>query len=246
MRFGPPIDISLHGHRVDWLFGVTTYMVLFLFLIVVFVLAWSMIHFREGRVAKAHYDLGNKKKNTLLTLSIVMAIFLIVDGNLHVSTYKDLREVIFNYPKSEESLRVQIMPQQWAWNIRYAGEDNRFNTADDLVTLNELRVPVNKPVNVQLRSKDVIHSFFLPHFRMKQDANPGSVTKTWFQATKTGDFEIVCAELCGYAHYQMRGALKVLEPQEFEKWQQEMQSWANTSYDAADVEALWGWNWEQK
>lgn len=246
MRFGSPIDISLHGHRVDWLFEVTTWMVLFLFLIVVFVLVWSMIRFREGRVEKAHYDLGNTKKNTLLTILIVIAIFIIVDGNLHMNSYKDMREVIYNHPKSEESLRVQIMPQQWAWNIRYAGQDNQFNTADDIVTLNELRVPVNKPIDVQLRSKDVIHSFFLPHFRMKQDANPGSVTKTWFQATKTGDFEIVCAELCGYAHYQMRGALKVLEPQEFEKWQQEMQFWAKTSYDAEDTEVLWGWNWEQK
>lgn len=85
-------------------------------------------------------------------------------------------------------------------------------------TDNELHVPVSKPIHVVLTSKDVIHSFFLPHFRLKQDAMPGREIPLWFEATKTGEFEIPCAELCGFGHSGMKGMLFVHSDEEYRKW----------------------------
>ena len=89
---------------------------------------------------------------------------------------------------------------------------------DDVVTLNEITVVVNRPVRIQLHSKDVIHSFFLPNFRVKQDAVPGMTPEVVFVPTRTGEFEIACAELCGLAHYRMRGFFHVVTAQQFDDW----------------------------
>jgi cytochrome c oxidase subunit 2 len=89
---------------------------------------------------------------------------------------------------------------------------------DDIVTLNEITVPFGHAVHVLLHSKDVIHSFFLPHFRVKQDAVPGMTPEVVFFPTQTGTFEIACAELCGLAHYRMRGIFNVVPQQEFTEW----------------------------
>jgi cytochrome c oxidase subunit 2 len=89
---------------------------------------------------------------------------------------------------------------------------------DDILTLNEIALPVNEPVRIILRSKDVIHSFFLPHFRVKQDAVPGMTPEVVFTPTKLGDFELACAELCGLAHYRMRAFVHVLTTDQFADW----------------------------
>ena len=89
---------------------------------------------------------------------------------------------------------------------------------DDILTLNEIAVPVNRPVRLRLKSKDVIHSFFLPNFRVKQDVVPGMTPEVVFVPTRTGHFEIACAELCGLAHYRMRAFFNVLTEEEFENW----------------------------
>ena len=87
----------------------------------------------------------------------------------------------------------------------------------------QMHVPVGKPVRIQLRSKDVIHSFFLPNFRLKQDAVPGMGIEVWFTPTKPGDYEVACAELCGIGHYRMKAALTVDPSEEkFNEWLQEM------------------------
>jgi cytochrome c oxidase subunit 2 len=117
-----------------------------------------------------------------------------------------------------DALQVEILAEQFAWNIRYPGPDGKLNTADDIVTLNQLHFPVGKAVVATLRSKDVIHSFFLPEFRVKQDAVPGMSTRIWFDGMRTGHWEIACAELCGLGHYRMKGFVTVETPQEFEKW----------------------------
>ena len=115
-------------------------------------------------------------------------------------------------------LEIEITAEQFAWNIRYAGADGRLDTADDITTLNQLHLPVGQTVLVRLRSKDVIHSFFVPQFRMKQDAVPGFTGRLWLQVTKTGHFEIACAELCGLGHYRMRGFLTVESAEAFRAW----------------------------
>src|SRR4029079_16154069 len=95
--------------------------------------------------------------------------------------------------------------------------DGKFGTGDDKTLLDELHVPVNKIVHVNLKSQDVIHSFFVPQFRMKQDAVPGREIAQWFEATKPGKYELPCAELCGFGHSGMRGWIYVHTPADYQK-----------------------------
>ncbi len=138
-----------------------------------------------------------------------------------------------------ESITIEVTAEQFAWNIRYPGKDGRFGRTDprlitldeplgldkndpavkdDIVQLNQIRVPVNVPVRIRLRSKDTIHSFFLPNLRVKQDAVPGMTIDAWFVPTVVGTFELACAELCGFGHSEMRGLFHVLPREEFQKW----------------------------
>jgi len=132
------------------------------------------------------------------------------------------------------------------WNVRYPGPDGRFGRTDaqliddtvnplgldktdhagddDIVTLNDITVPVGRTVRVTLRSKDVIHSFFLPNFRVKQDAVPGMSPEVVFVPTTAGRYELACAELCGLAHYRMRGFFNVVSQPEFDEWLQQQGS----------------------
>ena len=111
--------------------------------------------------------------------------------------------------------------KQFNWEVVYAGPDGKFDTADDRTFDNEIHVPVGKPVRLELRSKDVIHSFFLPNLRLKQDVVPGRVIDAWFEATKTGKYELPCAMLCGFGHSGMKGYLFVETPEAFDQWRSE-------------------------
>jgi cytochrome c oxidase subunit 2 len=111
-----------------------------------------------------------------------------------------------------------VHAKQFEWQVTYAGADGKLGTDDDFTVRNQLHIPVNQPVAVELSSEDVIHSFFVPEFRVKQDAVPGMHITAWFQATKTGEFEIGCAELCGMGHYKMRARVFVHTPEEYNAW----------------------------
>jgi cytochrome c oxidase subunit 2 len=113
---------------------------------------------------------------------------------------------------------VGVHAKQFEWRMTYAGADGQLGTADDFTVRNQLHIPVNQPILVHLSAEDVIHSFFVPEFRLKQDAVPGMQIRVWFQATKTGEYEIGCAELCGMGHYKMRARVFVHTPEEFTAW----------------------------
>ena len=102
-------------------------------------------------------------------------------------------------------MTVEVTGRQFEWRLRYPGPDGSFDTPDDLFSVNELHVPVNEDILVQLKSADVLHDFFLPNLRVKQDAVPGMKIPVWFRATEEGVFDLVCAELCGWGHYKMKG-----------------------------------------
>jgi cytochrome c oxidase subunit 2 len=116
------------------------------------------------------------------------------------------------------AMHIGVLGKQFEWLVTYAGADGKLGTGDDFSVRNQLHIPVDQPVAVQLTAEDVIHSFFVPEFRVKQDAVPGMNITAWFQATKTGEFEIGCAELCGMGHYKMRGRVFVHTPDEFTAW----------------------------
>lgn len=179
--------------------------------------------------------------NTLLEVSwtvitaIILSIVVIKGINLWGQIYS---------PPPKNALKIEVVAQQFAWNFRFPGKDGRFgrrdpklikdnvgnfigldskdpDAKDDITIQDELYLPVNIPVALKITSRDVIHSFFLPNFRVKQDAVPGMVSQVWFTPKKIGEYEIVCAELCGLNHYSMRGKLFVVEQEKFEKWLEE-------------------------
>jgi len=120
------------------------------------------------------------------------------------------------------ALELEAEAAQFEWNFTYPGVDGRLGTEDDFTVRNQLHVPVNEPVVVHLTSLDVIHSFFVPAFRVKQDAVPGfDRNRLWFEATHTGVYEIACAELCGLGHYRMRGRVFVHTQEDYERWKAE-------------------------
>jgi cytochrome c oxidase subunit II len=243
----PPLDISVEGHRSDTLFETTTIFLSVLFAIMAGALAVAMVKFRAGRGVHAHYDRGDTIKDGLFGFVVSTLIFVVVDGNLLIRSHIDLNEVYWNYPENDPGvLKVEVLAQQWAWNFRYPGRDGEFNTKDDIVTFNDFRVPEEKKVLVQLRSKDVLHSFFLANCRIKQDANPGSTTRMWFQTRPgtAGEYEVACAEMCGFAHYMMKSRFVVLKENDWKAWVAEATRWSEIAFDETKPEQQWGWKWE--
>ncbi len=249
--FGRPLDVSLDGHRSDWLFNVTTVSVSVLFVIMVGILLWTSFIHRDKEGRHAHYEHGVGRKHLVFTAVISSIIFFGVDGTLLYNSFKDLGEAFWHFPAhADHPVEVEVLAQQWAWNFRYAGPDGKFNTADDVVTLNEMHIPIDTPVMIKIRSKDVIHSFYLPNFRTKQDAFPGSTTQLWFEADSkrpdfhVGKFEIGCAQHCGVSHYKMHGDLFIDSKEDYAEWLKTAQADSARRYDDTDPTAHWGWDWE--
>jgi cytochrome c oxidase subunit 2 len=243
---GLPFDASVDGWRIDWLIQITMLFVVILFVIMCIWMVWACL--KHNRNHEAEYDHGSSKKSVTIALSLSAFIFFVVDGNLFVNSVLDLDQAFWAHGKAEshpQAVRIEVNAHQWAWDARYPGPDGQFNTADDVVVLNHLRVPVNRPVIVQLASPDVIHSFSLPNFRVKQDAVPGMVNRMWFQAKELGDYSIACQQHCGMGHFQMKGVLTVLPEDEYDAWLRDASESARRAFDKNDQRALWGWEWRK-
>ena len=243
---GLPRDVSQNGHLVDWLMNITSVFNIILFTIMCVWMGWAC--FKHNRRHPAEYDHGNSKHSVTIALAISAFIFAVVDGNLFVNSINDLDKEYWNFEKvaaNPKTLRLEINAHQWAWDARYAGPDGKFNTEDDIVTWNEIKVPVGVPIYVELTSTDVIHSFYLPNFRTKMDAVPGQVNRFWFQAKEGGDFDIGCAQHCGTHHYKMKALLSVVSPEAFSAWQADASATAKRAFDPEDKVAHWGWDWKE-
>ena len=197
---------------------------------------------------EAQYDHGSSKRSVTIALALSGLIFAVVDGNLFINTMRYLDAAFWSYdiPKNDpNTVKVEVNAHQWAWDFRYAGPDGKFGTDDDIVTWNELKVPKGHPVWLQLASTDVIHSLYLPNFRVKMDAMPGMTNHLWFRAKETGEFDIGCAQHCGTHHYKMKGHLTVVEDADYQKWQAEAVDNSKRLYDPEDEKAHWGWDWKE-
>ena len=247
MPIGIPHDVSLDGHVVDGVLGYLTLCTGIAFAVLVIVLAVTLI-FHRARASRphAHHTRGDGRRERLLTFAVGLTLFLAIDVTLAVRASDHLRQRFWNYPDADpNALRVEVTARQWAWTFRTAGPDGRFATPDDVVTLGELHVPVGRPVYFKLRSKDVVHSFYLPSFRTKIDAIPGSTTRLWIQAQEAGRFEIGCAQHCGVSHYKMRGWLIASPDDEYRGWLARAATDSRLRYDPADTAAQQeGWDWE--
>jgi len=241
--FGLPHDASMDGSRIDWLLHYTLASITVIFVIVGALLLYSLV--RHRRAHAAAYDRGGRA-SIAFVLGFVGLVMVLVDGVLFTHTIFDMRRIFWNFAAAEEqpdAVRIEVEAHQWSWAARYAGPDGKFNTPDDVVTLNDIRVPVGVPVVVQLASVDVIHSMNLPNFRVKRDAVPGTITKLTFRARTPGEYEIACAQHCGPNHYKMRGILTVLPPERYREWLAAAEADARRGYDPGDAEAHWGWDW---
>jgi cytochrome c oxidase subunit 2 len=246
-RMKPPVDISSNGHLIEWLFNYTTFVNLFWFALVCIGIFGFSFLYSQRRHPKAFYTHGNEKKHLLITAFIGLGVFLSVDMVITKISARDVNEVFWKFPENDpEVIKVQVLAQQWAWNFRYAGKDGEFNTEDDVVEFNNLVVPVGKKVMIQMTSKDVIHSLFIPNVRLKADAIPGRYAKLWFDTNQTGTYDIACAEMCGTHHYLMKAQLTVLSAENYERWLNETQEMAIATNDTENMDLRWGWKWESR
>ncbi len=217
-----PENISTYGGDIDSLMYHIYYITGVWFLLTYGVIIVFLLRYRRQEGQKAAYVRGDSLTQAswlLVPLLIVLALDLWID----FQGSEVWAKIKIDAPSSD--LLVGVTGKQFNWEIAYPGPDGKLGTADDLEMENELHVPVNKVVHVILRSKDVIHSFFLPNLRLKQDVMPGRTIEAWFEATKPGRYPLPCAELCGFGHSGMEGSLIVHSLDEYEKWVQK--NWPN-------------------
>jgi len=206
-----PEQVSTYAPRIDDMFHLIMWITGVIFVIVEAILLIFLFKYRSRPGREVHYTHGNNRLEVIWT--IIPALICVMLALLSRKLWEDIKEHM-----PHDALEIHVTGEQFAWNILYPGPDGKFDTADDIATLNQLHFPVGKAVVATLSSKDVIHSFFLPEFRVKQDAVPGMKTRIWFEGNKVGHWEIACAELCGLGHFRMKGFVTVDTPEDYQKW----------------------------
>ena len=243
---GQPPNASEHGYQIDHILEFAHWFMAALFV------GWSvyfifvLIRFRQRKHPRAEYHGVKSAISTHLEFAVVL-----IDAVLLLCFAIPLwAKRVNEFPPSKDAILVHAIGQQFNWNFHLPGPDGQFGTRnpdlvtnnnplgldpndpagkDDIVTLGELHVPVNRPVIVELSSKDVIHNFALVSMRIAQDAIPGSLIPMWFKPIKTGTYEIICGQLCGLGHYGMKGTLVVDEPADYQAWLKERADLAATN-----------------
>ena len=215
----PDNVVSTYGPTLDNAWLVILWITGIVFVATEITLLVFMVKYRHKEGRKADYIEGSNTAEvvwTVIPFVIVVSLAFWTKG-----IWDEIRDPSLIPANAYE---IQMMASQFEWAATYSGADGQFQTADDFVSLNVLHIAVNQPVVVQLEAEDVIHSFFLPEFRVKQDAVPGMITPVWFEATQTGEFTLACAELCGLGHYTMGGTVIVHSQADFQDWLAEQQA----------------------
>src|SRR5688572_22248158 len=209
-----PEDVSTYGHEIDSLFYLIYYITAATFILVTVVMIYFLVKYREQPGRRAVYSHGNTTLEIIWT--VVPAAILIVLSFMSVNTWAKIKR---NPPATD--FEIKVTAKQFNWDVIYPGPDGKLGSDDDIKFDNDVHVPVNKVVRIHLGSTDVIHSFFIPNLRFKQDAVPGRTILAWFEATKPGKYELPCAELCGFGHSGMKGWLHVHSVEDYKKWADE-------------------------
>jgi cytochrome c oxidase subunit 2 len=230
-----PQAASSHAAVMDFVLLLVHALMLVMFVGWAAYFCWVLVRFRARRQPQASYPGARGRIAQWSEVGVVVA-----EGVLLVVFALPLWFQRTAAPPSDpRAIVVRIVAEQYAWNIHYAGADGHFGATsmalisptnplgldresrfgkDDLTTQNVLHVPINRQVVIQLSSKDVIHSFGLPNFRVKQDVIPGMLSTVWFTPTVMGEFDIACSQLCGLGHYRMRGTVVVESEPDFQKY----------------------------
>jgi cytochrome c oxidase subunit 2 len=206
-----PENVSTFGGEIDWLFHLIYAITAITGILVFVAMIAFIVIYRDRPGRQARYTHGNTTLEIVWT--VVPSLILVVLTFLSVPAWSKIK---MSVPPTD--FTVEVIAKQFNWQVFYPGPDGKFGTEDDKKFLDEMHVPVNKPIRVILKSQDVIHSFFVPSFRIKQDAVPGREIVAWFDATKPGKYEWPCAELCGFGHSGMRGWVYVHTPEDYTKW----------------------------
>jgi cytochrome c oxidase subunit II len=217
-----PTNVSTYGGEIDFIYLVILWITGIVFLLVIGTLVWFSFRYRHTEGRKAHHIHANWKVEVVWT--VIPFLIVLGLGAMSFGLWSRVKNPD-RFP--EPGLTIAVHASQFEWNVTYPGPDGQLGNGDGFRTLNRIHVPVGQPILVHLTAEDVIHSFFLPNFRVKQDAVPGLPQQVWFEATETGEFELACAELCGTGHTRMRGRLVVQSVEEFEAWQREERQNAN-------------------
>ncbi len=232
---GLPVQASTHAGEIDQLIALVHWLMLVLFVGWGAFFVFVLFRFRKGAHPVADYvgAKGKISKGLEIAVVVVEAVLLVFYAIPAWATR------VRALPNESEAVVVRVVAEQFAWNIHYPGPDGKFgrtdiklvsadnplgldrtdpNAKDDITTINQLNLPVNRPVLVHLSSKDVIHSFALFEMRVKQDAIPGMQIPVWFIPNRVGDYEITCSQLCGLGHFRMRGFVTVQSAADYQKW----------------------------
>jgi cytochrome c oxidase subunit II len=235
---GLPPNASEHGYQIDHIIEFCHWFMGALFI------GWSaffiyvLLRFRKSRHPVADHEGVKSGISTHLEFAVVLIEAVLLVGFAIPLWAKRVNQ----FPDDKDAIVVHAIGQQFNWNFHLPGPDGQFGrreiallsnsnplgldykdpaAKDDIVVLGELHVPVDRPVIIELSSKDVIHNFALPNMRMAQDAIPGQLIPMWFKPIKTGSYEVVCGQLCGLGHYGMKGMLVVDNPAEYQAWLKE-------------------------
>ena len=206
-----PRDISEHGRTIDSLFMFILYLTGAVFIVTEMVLFWfSWKYDAQSNEEPVKFSHGSHALELVWT--ILPAVTL-----LFIAIYQMEAWAAAKMDAPDIPITVEVTGRQFNWDFRYPGPDGELYTEDDMVrTDGKLYLPVNEEVLLKITSADVLHSFFLPNLRMKQDVVPGMDQLMWFKGKKTGGYDIVCAELCGWGHYKMKGRVYFLPREEYE------------------------------
>ena len=267
----PTVSASTQGPAIDNIISLVHWLMLILFVGWGIYFIYTLIRFRASKQPKADYQGVKNHYSTYAEVGVALIEVALLIGFAFPIWASRVNDV----PNSLDSIQIRVVGQQFAWNIHYPGPDNIFGTTkvelvdeaenpigldrsdenakDDVVTINQLHIPVNRPINVLLSTKDVIHNFKLPEFRVSQDAISGMEIPVWFKATMTTEefletakgtaregmgFEIACAQLCGLGHYRMKGYLTVHDDKGYGEWMDEQQEYLLEEF--SDDEDDWG------
>jgi len=237
--------VASNWSNIDSTVNITFWVTGVVFVLINCFLAYCVIRFRHTKDRRAHYEPENKKLELwLIGITTIGVASMLAPGLFVWAKFVDV---------PADASVVEVLGRQWGWYFRYPGIDKQFGDTDVkhmspanpfglnpedqagqddvLVYSSEMRLPVNQSVKILLRSTDVLHDFTVPQFRVKMDLVPGMVTYLWLTPTLTGEYEILCEELCGVAHYAMRSRVIVTEPDEFKSWLATQPTFAQTVTD---------------
>jgi cytochrome c oxidase subunit 2 len=237
---GLPVAASSHAGEIDQMIVLIHWLMFVLFAGWGLYFIYVLFRFRRSANPKASYTGAKGKVSKWIEGAIVVieAVLLIVYA---VPAWA---KRVAQFPSENEATVVRVVGEQFAWNVQYPGADGKFGRTDiklvapdnplgldrtdpaakdDITTINQLNLPVDRPVLVHLSTKDVIHSFGLYEMRVKQDAIPGMQIPVWFVPTRVGEYEITCSQLCGLGHFRMRGFVTIQTAADFTKWMADQQ-----------------------